>query len=365
MWINICVITAGLIISRLLFCHFPALEKSSNAKRSYKISVIIPARNEEKNLSLLLEDLKKQIYPAYEIICVDDCSMDKTAEVASSFGVKLIRIDNKPGDWTGKAWACQKGGEASSGDLFLFLDADVRLRPDAISCLVGTYEKNQCVISVQPYHETGKNYEQFSLFFNLIQIAANGTSTSIHFKNPGLYGPVILIDKETYRTIKGHTAAKSSIVDDLALGEKLTQNGFLFKLYIGGQNISFCMYGGGFLDLMHGWTKNYATGALKTPLLLFGMVFLWVASCISAFICLIQAIFMQNSLLILIFLMLYALWVLELFRISRKIGRFKEYALIFYPIYMALFMWVFILSFIKKLFHLNVVWKGRKIKLGK
>ncbi len=365
MWINICLITAGLIISRLLFYHFPTLNKSDGAKGSYKISVIIPARNEEKNLSILLEDLKKQSYPVYEIICVDDCSLDKTAEVAASFGAWLIKIDNKPGDWTGKAWACQKGGEASSGDVLLFLDADVRLSPDAISCLVETYEKNRCVISVQPYHETSKNYEQFSLFFNIIQIAANGTSTNIHFKSPGLYGPVIFIDKEIYRSINGHLAAKSSIVDDLALGEKLSQNGFVFKLFTGGEDISFCMYGGGFFDLMHGWTKNYATGALKTPLLLFGMVFLWVASCISVFICLVQAFIMQNFLYILVYICLYALWVLELFRISRKIGRFKEHALVFYPVYMALFMWVFVLSFIKKLFHLDVVWKGRKIKLGK
>ena len=365
MLLNIIVITAGLIISLLLFYRFPMFKKSVAVENSYKISVIIPARNEEKNLPLLLQDLKQQIYPVHEVICVDDCSLDNTAKIASSFGVKLITIENKPEDWTGKAWACQKGAESASGDLLLFLDADVRLNPDAVAALIHTYDENQCVISVQPYHQTERCYEQFSLFFNLIQIPANATSTMINFKNAGLYGPVIFISNETYWAAEGHASARNSIVDDLALGERLTQKGFLFKLFLGGEHISFHMYGGGFSDLLRGWTKNYATGALKTPPLLFIMVFLWITSCTSAFICLMQAILLKNLLHIVIFLFLYALWVLELFRISHKIGHFKKYALIGFPVYMAMFLLVFILSLLKKLLRLNVVWKGRKIKLEK
>lgn len=362
---NTILISTGLLISLLLFYRFPFLSKGKGTNPSYKISIIIPARNEEINISLLLQDLKQQIYPIHEIICVDDGSLDHTAEIASSLGAKVITIIDKPEDWTGKAWACQKGGEAASGDILLFLDADVRLSPNAISSLIQTYVENQCIVSVQPYHQTEKSFEQFSFFFNLVEIAANGTCMISNPGNVGLYGPVILIDKEIYKTIDGHRSAKKSIVDDLTLGEKLTQTGFQFKLFLGGEYISFRMYGGGFLELLWGWTKNFATGAFKTPPLLFIMMFLWITSCTSGIISLIQAISTQNLFDIIIYSCLYILWVLELSRIAPKIGNFKKYVQICFPVYMVLFIWVFVLSFIKKVFHLNVVWKDRKIKLEK
>lgn len=362
---NILVISAGLLMSLLLFYHFPFLNKSKGINPTRKISIIIPARNEESSLSYLLQDLKQQSYPIQEILCVDDCSTDNTTKIAASLGVKVITITDKPEDWTGKAWACQKGGEVARGDLFLFLDADVRLSPDAIFSLIQTYDENQCVVSVQPYHQMEKSHEQFSFIFNLMQIAANGTSMVSKIGNVGLYGPVILFDKEIYRSIGGHVSAKSSIVDDLALGEKLTQAGFPFKLFLGGEDISFRMYGGGFSDLLGGWTKNFATGALKTPPLLFSMVFLWITSCTLVLISVIQAIIMQNLFYVIIFSLLYVLWVLELSRIAPEIGNFKRYVKNAFPIYMALFIGVLALSFIKKLFHLNVVWKGRKIRLEK
>jgi 4,4'-diaponeurosporenoate glycosyltransferase len=365
MWLNIIVISVGLMLSLLLFNRFPILKKGNGIKRMYNISVIIPARNEEGNLPLLLHDLKLQTYPLHEIICVDDCSKDKTAEIASSFETKLITVTEKPKDWVGKTWACHVGSEAASGDIFLFLDADVRLSPEAISDLIMAYEENKCVISVQPYHNTVKNYEQFSLFFNIIQIAANGLSMIFPCPAAGLFGPVILIDRVIYKAIKGHAAVSHSITDDIALGKKLTESRSPFKLYLGGEHISFRMYSKSMKDLFHGWTKNFATGAAKTPVPVFLMVFLWVTSCLSVVLSTVLSIINENILYLVMCSLLYVLWVLELYRITRKIGHFKIYAIIFYPVYVLFFLYVFILSFIKKLFRMNVIWKDRKIKLEK
>ncbi len=361
----ITMIALGLFLSLLLFYRFPTLRTGNKNPQHYHLSIIIPARNEEDNLVLLLQDLKKQTYPIHEIICVDDCSNDNTAMVASAFGVKLITVLDKPQDWIGKSWACHKGAEAASGDLMLFIDADVRLKPTAISTLIQAYEKHQCVISVQPYHQMMKKYEQFSLFFNLIQIAANGTTMVFDCFKVGLYGPVILLNNKTYHAIGGHTSVKNSIVDDLSLGEQLTKLGYTFKLLLGGDLISFRMYRNGISDLVLGWTKNYASGALKTPLILFFMVFLWVCSCLSVTINMLHSILIQNVLSLLLCSFLYLLWVLELFRISHNIGSFKKSTIICFPIYLVLFLLVFIHSFFKKLFFMDVVWKDRKIKLEK
>lgn len=365
MILNIIIIILGLVASILLFYKFPFLKTIEQETQSYKLSVIIPARNEEKVLSYLLEGLKKQSYPIFEIICIDDCSTDQTAQIAQAYGVKVISLKEKPANWTGKAWACQKGAEAASGELFLFLDADVRFNKDALKCIVDQYSKSKCVISVLPYHKTIEPYEKLSFFFNIIQAGANGVTAAKNVGNAGLFGPVILINKSEYETIGGHSSVKNSIVDDIALGERLTKSGKKFKLMLGGDKTEYRMYSSGFISLFRGWLKNFSTGAIKTPLLLLVAVFLWISSCLSTAISLSQSLYLKETLNIILFAFFYIIWAAELYRISVKLGNFSFWQAIFYPLYMVFFVFLFFLSLLKKVFRQKVVWKDRKIKLEK
>lgn len=365
MTIDIIIIALGLLFSALLFFRFPELRETGKNKGSGRLSVIIPVRNEERNLPLILDDLLKQNEFISEIICVDDGSVDKTAKIAGSYGVTLITAPEKPDCWTGKSWACHHGAEAASGELFIFIDADVRLNPDGINRLIRTYEVSRCVLSVQPYHKMYKRYEQLSLFFNLIQIAANGLTLFIKNKHIGLYGPVILIGRADYCKIGGHASVRDSITDDLSLGRQLKSKSIPFRLFTGGKDISFRMYGGGMKDLFQGWSKNQAAGAIKTPLPLFVMVFFWVTSCASVPIQLAISAAKADFFKITVFLILYLIWVLELKRICSHVGNFKFSAMMIYPIYLVIFLWVLFISSIKRLFHLNVIWKERKIRSGK
>lgn len=299
----------------------------------------------------------------HEIICVDDGSVDETNEVASSFGITVITLKDKPHDWKGKSWACQVGAHSATGDILLFLDADVRVSPNAISNLVHANTEYKCVISVQPYHDTIKYYEQCSFFFNIIQIGGIGITFGKARKNEGLCGPVILIDKGTYSSIGGHTSAKNSIVDDLALANKLEEMNFSSKLFLGGDAISFRMYGNNFTSLLQGWTKNFATGAIKIPIFHCMLVFLWITSCLATSTMLVRSVLDFTKVDFLVSLGLYVVWVFELHRISKNIGSFKKSTKILFPLYLVFFLYVFIVSAVKKIFQLDVVWKGRKIKL--
>lgn len=365
MSITCIIILAGLLLSAVLFNRFPVLQRARKDGPSLKISVIIPARNEEKNLPLLLNDLQKQRLSIDEIICVDDDSVDSTGKIALSYGARLISLNEKPEGWMGKSWACQNGADAARGDLFLFLDADVRLGPNGTSRLLQAYEDERCVISVQPYHKMIKRYEELSLFFNFIQFAANGLGLPYRNKNIGLYGPVILISRSDYQEIGGHDSIKASIIDDMALGEKLKSKGIPFKLFLGDKDISFRMYGGGLKDLVQGWTKNQATGAMKTPLAVFLMVFLWITSCTSVPLHLIIAITTLNTFQIGVYALFYLIWVLELGRIARHLGSFSLWGIIIYPILLVFYLGIFIRSGAKKIFRLKVIWKERKIRLEK
>lgn len=361
MYLTLSVLVLGLLFGVLLFLKHPFLEGNGPLTVEHKTSVIIPARNEGHNLPKILSDLKKQNKPVFEIICVNDESDDNTVDVALSYGVKLITVTEKPDGWVGKSWACQVGAKHAQGDSFLFLDADVRLAPNAIEKLEQANEKYGCVISVQPYHQTIKLYEQFSLFFNLIMVAANGVSFPFSRKNIGLFGPVILVSKNEYQVIDGHASAKNSVVEDLTLGEKLKAKGIPFKLFLGGKDISFRMYSGGFSQLLQGWTKNFATGASKTPLPLILMVVLWLSTCISAVIYFLNLICDYSAANLAFAVLVYCIVTVELLFAARHIGNFKKQVIALFPIPLTAFLSIFLVSIVKKVFRIKVRWKGRKI----
>ena len=365
MIIEFTIVILGMASTFILYFRFPALPSiQENILKYPSISVIIPARNEEKNIALLLKDLKTQTIALHKIICVNDLSEDKTSQIAAKYGARVINIKNKPNGWIGKSWAAQNGANIATGELLLFLDADVRVKKDGIKILVQAYLKEDCTVSVQPYHKTNKMYEQFSMFFNLIQISANGIALPKP-KNTGLYGPVILIPKSDYLKIGGHERVRQSIVEDMALGAELKKANIPFSLFIGNQNIYFRMYSDGFLALLQGWTKNISSGATRTPLIVFIMVFLWISSLISVPVQIVKFAILQNWPLLITCSALYIIWVLILIFLSKRVGNFKVYSIIFYPILMFVTLCVCIVSMFKKIFNIKVKWKGRTIDMGK
>lgn len=367
---NVTLLILGLFSSYYLYGRLPDLKDLQHGEEPNRleggfggtVSVIIPARDEEKTLPLLLDDLAKQSLKPLEIICVNDESRDRTREVVLEHGVRLVDVDQKPGDWMGKAWACQKGAEAAKGTVYLFLDADVRLSPDSLEKLISAYALSGCTISVQPYHQMATLTEELSLFFNIVQIGGNGVGAWAGNSSVGLFGPVILISKSDYEDIDGHRSAKNTIADDLALGAALHKAGKEYRLCLGRRDIKFRMYPGGFRDLFHGWTKNFATGATKTPLLLMIPMFLWVTAIAGVPIYFFTALFTGDHFGGVLYGFFYLVWMTELRRIIPKIGSFSRWSPLFYPVHLAFFLLVFFFSLWKKIIHGKVEWKGRKIR---
>ena len=146
---------------------------------SPKVSVLIPARNEESTLPHLLTALEQQTFKPYEIIVIDDQSVDATAQIAKQAGVNVVQTAPLPTGWTGKNWALKTGYTNSSGDILVFLDADTEPGKDLLRRLVATVQHLGGLVSVQPYHRTERPYEQLAVLFNLVSLMAVRPKSSL------------------------------------------------------------------------------------------------------------------------------------------------------------------------------------------
>lgn len=350
----------GLAVSRLLFCRFPTLPQGNTDMDAGNLSIIIPARNEALTLPDLLTDLGCQTIRPLEIICVDDASTDDTASIATAHGAKVVKAAERPSGWLGKPWACTCGVRIAKGKNLLFIDADVRLAPDALAALLARYGSGEAVVSVQPYHRVGSGYEQLALVFNLIQLGSNGT-TLPRQAPVGLYGPMVCIARSVYDQVGGFSSVCDSVVEDVALGARFLQAGYPVRLFLGGDRIHFRMYRNGLSSLVEGWTKNFAAGATQSPVWLAAVIFLWVAGCAAVPLGFLLSMFTASWVQSALFLLLYVAWVLELRRIGSKTGSFLHVMYGLYPLSLCLFLWVFLCSIVKRLLKRPVQWKGRKI----
>ncbi|MFC1970513.1 glycosyltransferase [Chloroflexota bacterium] len=337
-----------------------------NRSISYpSISVIIPSRNEENTLPNLLRSLEGQLSSEDEVIVVDDHSEDRTKAVAEKSGVKLLESLPTPEGWIGKTWACSQGARMASGEILVFLDADTVLEKNGLKNIIETYVERDGVLSIQPYHKMRNLYEQFSAFFNIVMMAAIGAFTILgnRIKPIGLFGPVVAIKRQYYLDSGGHEKVKSEILEDVAFGSELQKKGVEVHCLGGKDTISFRMYPNGIKELINGWSKGFAVGAVKTSIPLLVLIVAWISGSIGTTRNLVEAIAATNNVQIAIWGGLYVLFAAQIYWMLVRIGNFKFYTALLFPIPMSFFVLVFTYSFVRIFLARSVKWKGREIDL--
>ncbi|NIM25538.1 MAG: glycosyltransferase [Nitrosopumilaceae archaeon] len=233
-----------LIKSMLIsFKTTPYLDKFEKTKHDNpKVSIILPARNEEEFLGKCLDTLIDQDYPNYEIIAIDDSSEDKTGKIIAKYAQqnsKVIHVSAKPKPegWMGKNWACIEGYKKSTGELLLFTDAD-------------TTHKNN-VISLSVNHLLTFNLDALTAIPRMIsidwwtKITLPMISTFLHTRFSALrvndpskktgyfFGSFFIIKRETYEKVGTHEGVRQEIIEDGALGKKVKESGFKMKMVRG------------------------------------------------------------------------------------------------------------------------------------
>ncbi|MDQ3837872.1 MAG: glycosyltransferase family 2 protein [Thermoproteota archaeon] len=226
---------------------FPTGNKNRDLYYSHtRVSIIVPARNEERHIRKCLQSILKQDYPNIEIIAVNDSSSDRTREIIQEYsssvrsGITIIHVDvqDKPEGWSGKNWACYQGYLRASGDLFLFLDADTVLTSSFTISTAISYlcEYNLDALTVRPKLLCQDTWAKITLpmLSTLLHVRRMQQINNPLNRTSGyLFGCFYLITRESYEAIGTHRAVKGEIIEDAAIGKRIRNQNYLLRAVIG------------------------------------------------------------------------------------------------------------------------------------
>jgi glycosyltransferase involved in cell wall biosynthesis len=234
---------AGWIFSTLYFLRVlrltPRLTEQVHSDTP-KVSIILPARNEEGYLERCLASLVTQNYPDMEIIAIDDSSSDNTWKImtqASSRLVTAVQAPPTPLGWTGKSWASHYGYKNCSGQLLLFTDADTVFQRDLVSIAVAYLnQEDLAALTLIPTVVTEgwlNRLVQPALGFIMAvafsPLVVNDPKTRWAY----FWGSFILIRRNAYEAIGGHERVKGDLVEDRALGRLAKESGCRIRMALG------------------------------------------------------------------------------------------------------------------------------------
>ncbi len=224
----------GLIV--LLYRLQPWRKISFSANRPVhepRVSIIIPCRNEEKNLPSLLSSLRALEYQNIEIIVVDDHSTDRTYEIAQAAGdVRVVRAGEKPPEWAGKNWACLTGAKVAQGEYLLFTDADTIHAPDSLTKAVRfCAEEKADLVSAPPFHLCETSWEKYLGPFQLFAFIVTAYRQRPRLSRLFAIGQYLLFTRESYLQLGGHEAISSSLAEDVDLARMWMQAGRKYSVY--------------------------------------------------------------------------------------------------------------------------------------
>lgn len=241
-----------------------------------KVSVCIPARNEETNIRRCVEAVLRQDYPNFEVIVLDDRSTDATLtllkEIASRDS-RLIPISGSdlPEGWAGKPHALYQASAAATGQWLCFVDADTFLEPNALSAVYAKAIETQAdLFTIMTRQILGSFWERTVMPLVMTALSVGFSPRKVNDpsrRDAVANGQFIFIKRSVYDLIGGHEKIKAQIVEDKALSENVKWNGHRLVVADGMQMVSTRMYTS-LATMWEGWTKNIYLGLREHPYLL-------------------------------------------------------------------------------------------------
>jgi chlorobactene glucosyltransferase len=243
------------------YSRYHYMRKNSADEILSKVSIIIPARNEEKYISKCLDSILKQDYSRFEIIVINDSSEDRTWDIIQRYvqtyreSITAINAGPKPDGWTGKSWACYLGYLKATGDVLMFTDADTIHSQSALSLAVGhlTEQKLDALTAI-PRLLCEDIWTKITLplvwtisYVRYLPLRANNPKTTTGY----FFGSFYIISRKVYEAVGTHQAVKGEIVEDGALGGIVKKAKFRLKV-VRGEHYIDAIWARDFSTLWHG-----------------------------------------------------------------------------------------------------------------
>ncbi|HEY5269372.1 MAG TPA: glycosyltransferase [Anaerolineales bacterium] len=358
----------GLITALVNSLTVRRFDQYPRTNRTPRVSVLVPARNEERNIEACVTSLLEQDYPDFEVIVLDDHSTDNTlsilARVASQDNhLQIMEGRPLPNGWLGKHWACHQLDRAATGELILFVDADTRHTPDMLLDSVSALLAERAdLVTAFPREEVVTWGERL-----LVPVIGFGIFTFIptrlvqRLRLAALsvtIGQFMLFRRAAYDAVGGYEAVRVEIVDDMVLGRRIISSGLEWRLLDGTRHVSCRMYRG-FWEAVGGFSKSlfavfdYRILPYFIGWLLVGTVFLepavalvsrWVRTPLTS----IPVEYAATSVVLSIIL-----WM-----IAYRRFKFPAYLVFYYPLSLAFFIAVVMYSFFQTATG-TATWKDR------
>jgi glycosyltransferase involved in cell wall biosynthesis len=228
-----------------------------------RVSALIPARDEEGNLSDCLDTIRAQSYPDLEIIVVDDRSTDATPEIARRTAeadprVRVVTMTHLPAGWTGKTHALQEASSVASGEWLWFLDADTFHHPDSLAVMLGYgLREGAALVSILPELRCETFWERviqplagITLMQSFPLFLVNDDRRKLAFAN----GQTILVRRDAYDAAGGHRAVRDRFVEDIGMAYKVKGLGLPIRVALTRDLVSCRMYNS-LSQLVRGWSR--------------------------------------------------------------------------------------------------------------
>ena len=326
-----------------------------------KVSLVVAARNEERNIAQALGSLLRLDYPDYELLVVNDRSEDATGRILAELSaqdprLRVIEVARLPAGWLGKNHALWTGARAAAGELLLFSDADIIMEPPVLSRAVSyLLEEGIDHLAVTPVLEMPGLFldmfgASFILFFCMFARPwkARDPGSRCHI---GI-GAFNLVRSAAYWRVGGHRRIALRPDDDMKLGKILKRGGFRQE----------CAYGGGLLlvewyatlgELIRGLEKNAFAGVdYRLSVLLLGAL-CQVAASVWPYL----AVFLTTGATRGVYLAVVTLITL-IFVDSVGFHRAKRWYAIAFPGTALLFIYILLRTAFLNLAHGGITWRG-------
>jgi chlorobactene glucosyltransferase len=237
-----------------------------------RLSVIIPARNEQEVIERCVRSILRSTYSPLEVLVVDDRSTDRTAAIVEGLAledgrVRLIRGEPLPEGWYGKPWACVQGFRAAGGELLCFTDADTIHAPALLAHSVGALEQTGAgLFTVMPTQLMLTAAERLVLpqiaYILIARYRPERVNAATTARDVIANGQYILMPRAAYERVGTHEKVKHEVAEDLALAQESVRAGEKLVMAWALDLMATRMYTD-WAHLREGWSKNLYLGARR------------------------------------------------------------------------------------------------------